>query len=179
MLAKINVPANSEVRLVTATIGETRGDGKGGWDSDSCASFRMSYKQAGMTASKKAPAGMSTVEVSEGTSLTVDEFGTVEVVDQSGTTTKPMEMGSVGYVPGLSRNLLPTFKSVEKWGKPLVYYKTKAVLGFPREGSLVFNFCPPKGLFCATGVRQPPSQEAALRLVANTAESMKIEATGQ
>ena len=66
-----------------------------------------------MTAYKKAPAG-TTVKVGDGTILSVDGFGTVEVdLNQSGTTTKPVKMGFVGYVPGLSRNLLSTRKAVE------------------------------------------------------------------
>ena len=43
MLAKRNVPANSEVGLVAAMIGAARGDGKEEWDLDSGASFHMSY----------------------------------------------------------------------------------------------------------------------------------------
>ena len=62
-------------------------------------------------------------------------------------------MVSVAYVPGLLRDLLSTRKVAEQWGKPLVYYKRKAGLGFQGEESLVFNFCPRKGLFSATGVR--------------------------
>ena len=56
MLAKINVPANSELGLVEATIGAARGDDKGERDSDSGTSFHMSHAQAGMTAYKQAPA---------------------------------------------------------------------------------------------------------------------------
>ena len=105
----------------------------------------MPYTQAGITAYKKAPAGQ-TVEVANGTILSVDGFGTVEMdMDQTGTTTKPVKMVFVAYVPGLLRNLLSTRKAVEQWGKALVYYKTKAVLEFPGEESLVFNFCPRKG----------------------------------
>ena len=157
MLAKINVPANAEVGLVAATTGAARGDGKEEWDSDFGVSFHMYYTQTRMTAYKKAPAG-TTVEVANGTILLVDEFGIVEVdLDQPGTTTKPVKMVSLAYVSGLSRNLLSTRRAVEQWGKPLVYYKTKAVLGFPGEESLVFNFCPRKGLFSATGVRRTPS----------------------
>ena len=47
-------------------------------------------------------------------------------------------------------------------GKPLIYYKNKAVLGFPGEESLVFKICPRKGLFSATGARRIPRQEVAL-----------------
>ena len=54
-------------------------------------------------------------------------------------------MDDVAYVPGLSRNLLSTIKAVEQWGKPLIYYRNEAVLGFPGEESLVFKFCPRKG----------------------------------
>ena len=139
---------------------------KNEWDLDSGASFHMSHKQTGMTAYKKAPAGTN-IEVADGTILPVNGFGNVRVdLDQPGTSIKPVEMASVAYVPGLSRNLLSTRKSVEQLSKPLVYYKTKAVLEFPGEQSLVFNFCPRKGLISATGVRRIPSHEAALALAA-------------
>ena len=88
-------------------------------------------------------------------------------------------MVSIACVPELPRNLLSTRKAVKQWGKPLVYYKTKAVLGFPGEESLVFNFCPRKGLFSATGVRRTPNQGAALGLAAKTAEGKRKEATSQ
>ena len=52
-------------------------------------------------------------------------------------------------------------------------------MGFLGKGSLVFNFCPRKGLFSAIGVRRTPSQRAALGLAANTAEATRVEATGQ
>ena len=127
----------------------------------------------------KAPAG-TTVEVTDGTILPVDGFGTVEVdLDQPGTTTKPVKIISVANVSGLSRNLLSAHKAVGQWGRPLVHYKTKAILGFPEEESLVFDFCPSKGLFSAIGVRRAPSQGAALGLAAETTEAMRIEATGQ
>ena len=97
-----------------------------------------------MTAYKKAPAG-TTVEAADQTILSVDGFGTVEVnLDQPGTMTKPMRMVSVGYVPGLSRNLLSTRKEVEQWGKPLVYYETKAVLGVLGKGVASFELPPPQ-----------------------------------
>ena len=75
-------------------------------------------------------------------------------------------MVSVASVPGLSRNLLSIRKVVEQWGNPLVYYKTKAVLGFQGEESLAFNFYPRKGLVPATGARRIPCQGAALVLAA-------------
>ena len=144
MLAKINVSANSEVGLIAATIGA---DGKEEWDLGSGASFHMSHTQAGMTAYKNAPAG-TTVGVADGITLTVDGFGTVEVdLDQPGTTTNLVKMVSVPYMPGLSWNLLSTRKAVEQRGKPLVFYETKTVLGFPGEKSLVFNFCPARDCF--------------------------------
>ena len=71
-------------------------------------------------------------------------------------------MDDVAYVPRLSRNLLSTIKAVEQWGIPLIYYRNEAVLGFPGEESLVFKFCPRKGLFSATGVTRIPKQEVAL-----------------
>ena len=178
MLAKIIVPANSEVGPVAATIGAARGEGEEEWDSDPGASFHMSHTRAGTTAYKGAPAA-TTVEIADGTILPVDGFGTVEVdLNQSGTTTKSVKMVVVAYVPGLLWNLLSTRKAVEQWGKLLAYYKTKAVLGFPGEESLVFNFCPRKGLFSATGVRRTPGQGAALALAAKTAEATRIETTG-
>ena len=114
ILAKINVPANSEVGSAVATIGVARGDGKNKLDSDSDASFHMFHTQGGTTAYKKAPAG-TTVEAADGTILLVDGSGTVEVdLDQPGTMTKPVKMVSVAFVPGLSRNLLSTRKAVEQ-----------------------------------------------------------------
>ena len=59
MLAEMNVPANYEVAPVVATIGAARRDSKEERDSDSGASFHMSHTQAGKTAYKTAPAGMS------------------------------------------------------------------------------------------------------------------------
>ena len=53
-----------------------------------------------------------------------------------------VKMDDVAYVPGLSRNLLSTVKAVGQWGKPLIYYRNKVVLGFPGEESIVFKFCP-------------------------------------
>ena len=43
MLAKMNVPANSEVTLMAATIGTARGDGKEEWDSDFDVTLHMSH----------------------------------------------------------------------------------------------------------------------------------------
>ena len=166
ILAKINMPSNAEVGLVATTTGAARRYGKEKWDPNFGASFHMSHIQAGMTAYKKASAG-TTVEVANRTISPVDGFGTVEVdLDQPGTTTKPVK--SVGYVPGLPRNVLSTRKAVEQWGKPLVYYETKAVLGFPGDESLVFDFSPRNGMFTATGLRRTPSQGAALGLAVNT-----------
>ena len=89
----------------------------------------MSHTQAEMTVYKEAPLG-TTAEVADGTSLTVDGYGTVELdLNQPDTTAKPVKMISVAYVPGLSWNLLSTRNVVEQSDKPLVYYKTKAVLG--------------------------------------------------
>ena len=71
----------------------------------------LSHTQVGMSAYKKAPAG-TTVEVADGTILPVDGFGAVEAdLDQRGTTTKPVKMAFVMYVPGLSRNLLSPRKA--------------------------------------------------------------------
>ena len=93
MLAKMNVPTNSEAELVAATIGAARGDGKEEWDSELSASFHMSHTQTGMLTYKKAPAG-TTVEVADGIILPVDGFGTVEVdLDQPGTNDQASEYG--------------------------------------------------------------------------------------
>ena len=100
-------------------------------------------------------------------------------MDQPGTTTKPVKIVSVAYVPELSRNMLSIRKEVEQWDQPLVYDETKAVLKFLGEESLVYNFCPRKGLFSATSVKQTSIQGAALRLAAKTTEATRIEATGQ
>ena len=116
------MPTNAEVRLVAATTGAAREEGKEEWDLYFGTPFHKSHTQAGMTAYKKVPVG-KTVEVADGTIFPVDEFGTVEVdLDQPGTTTKPVKMVSVGYAPGLSRNLLSIRKAVEQWGKPVIYY---------------------------------------------------------
>ena len=91
---------------------------------------------------------MTTVEVADGTILPVDGFETVEVdLDQPGTTTKPVVVVCVSYVLGLSRNLLSTREAVNQWGKPLVFYKTIAVLGFPGEESLLFTSAPARDCF--------------------------------
>ena len=83
-------------------------------------------------------------------------------LDQPGHTTKMVKMDNVAHVPGLSRKLLSTIKAVEQWGKPLIYYRNKAVLGFPGGELLVFKSCPRKGLFSASGARRIPRQEVAL-----------------
>ena len=85
-----------------------------------------------------------------------------------------MKMVAVAYAPGSSRNLLSTRKIVEQWGKPLVYYRTKAVLGSSGEESLVFNFCPRKRLFSATGVRWIQGQGTALAVEAKARKKMEV-----
>ena len=86
-----------------------------------------------MSAYKKASPG-TTVEIADGNILLVDGFGRIEVdLDKPGHTTKMGKIDDVAYVPGLSQNLLSTIKAVEQWGKPLIYYRNKAVLGFPKE----------------------------------------------
>ena len=124
--------------LVAVMTEAARGDSKDEWTLNLFPTFHMSHTRAGMTASKKAPAG-TTVEVADEIILPVDWFGTVVVdLDQPGTTTKPLKMVSVGYVRGRSRNLLSTRKAVKHWSNPLVYYKNMAVLWFPGEESLIF-----------------------------------------
>ena len=162
MLAKLTVPAVPEVRAVTAMVGTARGDRNEEWESDSSATFHMSHTRAGMSAYKKASPGTN-VEIADGNILPVDGFGRIEVdLDQPGHITKMVKMDDIAYVLGLSRNLLSTVKAVEQWGKPLIYYRNNAVVGFPGEESLVFKFCPRRGLFSATGARRIPRQEVAL-----------------
>ena len=115
-----------------------------------------------MSAYKKASPGTN-VEITDGSILPVDGFGRIKVdLDQPGHTAKMVKMDDVAYVLGVSRNLLSTIKAVEQWGKPLIYSRNKAVLGFPGEESLVFKLCPRKGLFSATGARRIPRQEVVL-----------------
>ena len=163
ILAKLTVPAVTEVRAEAAMVGAARGDRKEEWESDSGATFHMSsHTRTGMSAYKKASPG-TTVDIADGNILPVDGFGRIEVdLDQPGHTTKMVKTDDVAYVPGLSRNLLSTIKAVKQWGKPLIYYRDKAVLEFPGEESLVFKFSPRKGLFSATGARRIPRQEVAL-----------------
>ena len=140
MLAKLTVSAVLEVRAVAAMVGAARGDRKEEWESNSAATFHMTHTRAGMIAYKKASTGTN-VENADGDILPVDGFGRIEVdLDQPGHTTKMVQMDDIAHVPGLSRNLLSTIKEVEQWGKPLIYYRNKAVLGFPEEESLDFKF---------------------------------------
>ena len=162
MLAKLAVPVVPEVRAVAAMVGAARSDRKEEWESDSGATFHISHTRAGMSAYKKASPGTN-VEIADGNILPVDGFGRIEVdLDQPGHTTKMVKMDEVAYLPGLSRNLLSTVKAVEQWGKPLICYRNKAVLGFPGEESLVFKLCLRRGLFSVTGARRIPRQEVAL-----------------
>ncbi|CAN0213579.1 unnamed protein product, partial [Ascophyllum nodosum] len=195
--AKKSEISGAAVRAMAAMVGTARGDKKEEWESDSGATFHMSHTRAGMSAYKKASLG-TTVEIANGNILPVDGFGRIEVdLHRPGHTTKMVKMDDVAYVPGLSRNLLSAIKKVEQWGKPLIYYMNKAVLGFPGEESLVFKFCPRKGKSSATGARRIPRQEVALganstenglvriasgtalAMRAGTAEMMGIETTGQ
>ena len=174
MLAKLTVPVVPEVRKVTAMVGAARSVRKEEWELDSGATFHMSHTRAEMSAYKKASPGTN-VEITDGNILPVDGFGRIELdLDQPGRTTKMVKMDDVAYVPRLSRNLLSTVKAVEQWGKPLIYYRNKAVLGFPGEESLVFKFCPRRGLFSATGARRIPRQEAALKANLTENGSVKI-----
>ncbi|CAN0258420.1 unnamed protein product, partial [Ascophyllum nodosum] len=120
-----------EVRAAAAMVGTARSDEKEEWESDSGATFHMSHTRAGMSDYKKASPGTS-IEIADGNTLPVDGFGRIEVdLDQPGRTTKMVRMDDVAYVPGLSRNLVSTVKAVEQWGKPLIYYRNRAVLGLP------------------------------------------------
>ena len=147
MLAKLTLPAVPEVRTVAAMVGAACGDMKEEWESDSGATYQMLHTRAGISAYKKASPGTN-VEITDGNILPVDGFGKTEVdLDQPGHTTKMMKMGDVANVPGLSRNLLSTIKAVEQWGKPLIYYRNKAVLGFPGENRLLSNSAPVRDCF--------------------------------
>ena len=74
----------------------------------------MSHTRAGMSDYKKASPGTS-IEIADENTLPVDGFGRIEVdLDQPGRTTKMVRMDDVAYVPGLSRNLMPTVKAVEQ-----------------------------------------------------------------
>ena len=162
MLAKLTVPVVPEVRAVATMVGAARSDRKEELKSDSGATFHMSHTRAGMSAYKKA-SPRTNVEIADGNILPVDGFGRIEVdLDQPGHTTRMAKMDAVAYVPGLSRNLLSTVKAVEQWEKPLIYYRNKAVSGFPGEESLVFKFFPRRVLFSGTGARRIPRQEVAL-----------------
>ena len=175
MLAKLTVPVVPQVREVTAMVGAARSVGKEEWESDSGATFHMSHTRAGMSAHKKA-LPRTNVEIADGNILPLDGFGRIEVdLDQPGCTTKMVKIDDAAYVPGLSRNLLSTVKAVEQWGKPLIYYRNKPVLGFPGEESLVLKFCPRRGLFSATGARRIPRQEVALE--ANLTENGLVKIT--
>ncbi|CAN0228401.1 unnamed protein product [Ascophyllum nodosum] len=173
-------------------VGTARSDEKEEWESDSGATFHMSHTRAGMSDYKKASPETS-IEIADGNTLPVDGFGRIEMdLDQPGRTTKMVRMDDVAYVPGLSRNLMSTVKAVEQWGKPLIYYRNRAVLGLPGEESLVFKFCPRRGLFSiASGaaLRAAASHDVmeVHRMLAHpsevltrkTAAMMGIETTGQ
>ena len=142
MLARLTVPVVPEVRTVAAMVGAARSDRKEEWESDSGATFHMSHTHAGMSAYKKASPGTN-VDIVDGNILAVDGLGRIELIlDQLGHITKIVKMDDVAYVPGLSPNLLSTVKAVEHWGKPLIYYRNKAVLGFPGEEYLFSNSAP-------------------------------------
>ena len=146
---------------------------------DSGATLHMPHICAGMVSYKITCPG-TLAEVADDTILPVDGFGTFEVnLDQPNTMAKPVKMVAVKYVPGRSRNLLPTCKAVKQRSKPLIYFKNKDCFGIPGEKSLVLNLCPLQELFSATGVRLTSRQGAALTLVAKTAKAMKIGTTGQ
>ncbi|CAM9719027.1 unnamed protein product [Ascophyllum nodosum] len=150
----------------------------------------MSHTRAGMSAYKKASPGTN-VDIADGNIVPVDGFGRIEVdLDQPGRTTKMVKMDDVAYVPGLSQNLLSTVKAVEQWGKPLIYYRNKAVLGFPGEESLA-SLTENRLVKIASGaaLRASPSRDVmeVHRMLAHpseditrkTAEMMGIETTGQ
>lgn len=105
----------------------------------------MSYSRALIHGQIKASPG-AVVEIVDGNVLPMDGFGRIELeLNQPGYTIK-MKTYDVAYLPRLSQNLVLTLKTLEQRGKSYVYYKTKAVLGFPAGGVVSFNFCPRKGL---------------------------------
>lgn len=113
---------------------------------DSDATFLISHIHDIMSGYKKTSPGTN-VEIADGNIVPVDEFGRTGV-----------DLKQPGYTTGMARiDVLFTLKVVKQWVKPLVYYKTKALLRFPGNDLLVFNFCPRKGLFLATYVRRIPS----------------------
>ncbi|CAM9877737.1 unnamed protein product, partial [Ascophyllum nodosum] len=166
-------------------VGAARSDRKEEWESGSGATFHMSHTHAGMSAYKKTSPGTN-VEIADGNILPVEGFGRIEVdLDQPGRTTKMVKMDDVAYVPGLSRNLLSTAKAVEQWGKPLIYYRNKAVLGFPGEESLnglvkiasgaALRASASRDVMEVHRVLAHPSED----ITRKTAEMMEIETTGQ
>ena len=82
---------------------------------------------------------------------------------------------AVACVSALAEPAVSTRKAVEQWRKPLVYYKTSLFWG---SQSLVFNFCPSRGLVSATGVKRTPTHRVALALAAKTVEAMRLGTTG-
>ena len=138
------------------------------------ATFHMSHSRARMTAYMKASPG-TTVKVANRTILPLDVFRATEVgLDQPDTTTKPVKVVAVAYGPELPWDLLSTRKALEQGGTPLVHYKTKAVLGFPVEESIVFNFYPRKGLFSELDVKRIPGQGAAMVVATKARDIMEV-----
>ena len=179
MTEKMKISVNFEVGLMSAMAGAACEGSQKDLESNFGATLFMPHNRPGMTAYKKAPPG-TTTEVADETILPVDGFETIEVdLDQSGSTTEPVKMVAVAYVPGFSRDLLSTLELVEQWGKPLTYYKTKAVFRLLGKELPVFNFYPRKRMFSATCVRRIPSQGLALVLVAKTTQAMGITTKGQ
>ena len=147
MLTKLDVSTTFEERSMAAMTGAACRGSKEKWESESSATFHMSDTRVGRTAYKKA-SPRTTVEVADGNILPKDGFGTVEVdLDQPGNRTELGKMGAVAYMPGLSRNRLSILKAVEQYSEFNIYCRTKTVLGFLGEKSLVFNFCPRKDCF--------------------------------
>lgn len=144
ILAKLNVPVRSEDGEIAAMVGTARSDRKEKWESDSGVTFHVSHTRHGMLNYNKASPG-TTVEVADGYDLPVDGFRRIEVdLDLPRSTTRMVRMDDTAYVSGPARNLMSTLNAVEHWGKPLVHYRTKALLRFPGDESVVFNFCPRK-----------------------------------
>ena len=152
----------------------------------------MFYTRTVMTTYKKA-SPETVVEVAHGHILPVDGFGTLEVdLAQPGNTTKLVRMGAIVYVLGFSRNLLSTFKAVDKWKNTPIYYRIKAVLGFPGKearskyggGWASENRCAGVALAVAAKARNIMKVYYMLAhpsegITQKTTEAMRITTTGQ
>ena len=82
-------------------------------------------------------------------------------LDQRSNATKLVRMGSVAYVPRLSRNLLPTLKAVKQWENPLSSTKQRLFWGF-RQRSRSFSSSTSQGIvFGKRRETDPESRDGA------------------